>query len=309
MNNMRNNIPNNMRNNMGNNIPNNMRENLRYNIPIENQRALAQKYTQQPTPIPLNKTNRIRKDMKNHPKTSKKKYKGNIKAKIFAGLLSLSLVGGAIGINQYKEELNEMYSYDLQANTETSSELHNVLENTDLDELLNEYLAAPSKDNKEQLLTKLKGRDSELAKLNLDLIEASLADSLNISKDEVSIKALFKHLDEKNGNDIMKGTGIYRGHTLRITTDRMSNIIEAYKNVTNGTYNYTYISKDLFDLISNAKFNYIAPESSYYQRSKSSRIERAIETYKDLKEILNEKDFTIYNNRILTLSRERENER
>lgn len=271
-----------------------------------------------------------RRDVRNKPPVpSQKKYKGTMIKKIAGILAGIAILGGGIkiGSNIYENYVNEQYSRDLQSEIEVAvkeevknnidrlnitfdgnnfnvvcgcdrKELYNVLTSTDLDELLNTYLSNPTDIEKEKLLSELEGREEDIAKFNMDLIEASFADSEGVSKDKIHIKAIFKHYNDLDGERIMNGKAPYIGHTLSISNSKYN--LNAQSGISR---NFIEIPSDMFKLISSTKFQLVAPNSSYFEGNNNSRIERAIETYKKIKKIINDKNFAIKDGQVTTVDK------
>lgn len=290
--------------------------NIKYVIPADKQREIAAHYSNQNNPN-YRETNSRKRNVRNQVTPNKQKYKGNDKLKkILAIGLSTLAVSGAIGASIISDyNLKELTSRDIQSEILNDAieqinlsnlnfdgqnfnpslkcsrpEMYKVLSNSDLDEKINIYLANPTAENKEHLIHDLEGREEEFAKFNMDLIAASLADSQGTTIDDISIKAVFNYDNVQHGDNIMKGTDAYIGHTLTI------DYLEGYTE--RGKTNFKEIPEDIFNLISDAKFNYLAPDSSYFNNN-SNIIERGLETYIQLKQVLAEHDFTIKNGKLL----------
>lgn len=284
--------------------------------------------------------NNSQKDKKSikPPKPCKKIYKGNMMKKIKTIAITAGIVGGLAGVGIYsivEAYNNKQYARDLQSEIETMAkeelrdnlkdnldeidftfdgnkfniaydcsrpELYNVLKNTDLDELLNTYFENPTSSKKKNLLSQLEGREEELTKFNMDLIEASFADSKNISKDEVNIDFEFVHYNSDEKEKIMNGKVLGRGLTLDIS-DSTYNKASAMKkyDVANANiiYNFDEIDENTYNLISEAIIQVEAP--NYPINKKNTKIENAIETYKSIKKIINDKNFTIKDGKVLAV--------
>src|SRR5699024_4312858 len=145
-------------------------------------------------------------------------------------------------------------------------------------------------------------REEELTKFNMDLIEASFADSKNISKDEVNIDFEFVHYNSDEKEKIMNGKVLSRGYTLDIS-DSTYNKASAMKkyDVANAKiiYNFDEIDENTYNLISEAIIQVEAP--NYPINKKNTKIENAIETYKSIKKIINDKNFTIKDGKVLAV--------
>ena len=273
-----------------------------------------------------------RRNVRNKPPVpSQKKYKGTMIKKIAGILAGIAILGGGIkiGSNIYENYVNEQYSRDLQSEIEVAvkeeiknnidrlnitfdgnnfnvacgcdrKELYNVLASTDLDELLNTYLSNPTDIEKEKLLSELEGREEDIAKFNMDLIEASFADSENTSINNIDIKAIFKHYNAENGDRIVNGEDIYMGHTLYIHTTKAN--VEARAGRTS---DFTQIPSDIFQLISDTRFQLKAPNSSYFENpikdTKRSALDISIQTYKKIKKIINDRNFAIKDGKVTTV--------
>ena len=269
-------------------------------------------------------------------KPCKKIYKGNMMKKIKTIAITAGIVGGLAGVGIYVEDYNnKQYARDLQSEIETMAkeelrdnlkdnldeidftfdgdkfniaydcsrtELYNVLKKTDLDELLNTYFENPTHSQKEKLLSQLEGREEELAKFNMDLIEASFADSKNISKDKVNIDFEFVHYDSYEKEKIINGKIPSRGYTLTISDSTFNKVsaINEYDVANNETiYNFNQIDEDKFKLIGDAILQVEFP--NYSTNEENSKIENAIETYKGIKKIINDKNFTIKDEKVLVV--------
>ena len=290
---------------MNNIRENNFRNSIRYDVTKANTPTSHQNSN-------LNRTNPQKKNIKDQPTTKNTKYKRNILKSITIGALAAALaIGGiAIGVKSHNDKMN-IFTNDKQSQIEASmleefkkisvedlvfegnnvsasvdckeAELHNVLSNTNLDAVLNEYIANPTEQQKEQLLNNLEG----IAQLNFDMIKASFADGLNKTKDDVSITVSFLRDDD---GKILKGNKTYAGHNLKI------NNLYAFKDSAKGTYNYSNIPKEIFDLVSDVTLQLAAPE--FYNDDQESRLNRLINSYKQIQEITyDEYQFTIKDNK------------
>ena len=265
-----------------------------------------------------------------------REYKKQIAAGIFAA--TLLTTGTAIGTNIHKALYNSEMSRNIEQEIEDRAvdkilenrlanldfngqdfniriecdrpELYNVLHNTDLDEILNEldtkmerrilkeYLSNPTEESENELFKKLQGREEELAKFNVDIILASLADSTNVPIKEVSIRTIYKYYNEANGDAIMNGNAPYIGNTLKINNSKFT--CEGYVDLPKHITNYSEIPEHLYKLITDAKFNFLTPDSSYFKMGKypviedeNSKLERSLEIYTDIKELINDGNFAI----------------
>lgn len=291
---------------------------------------------QKPNNMRPNNTRPNKKFIKS-PKPCKKIFIGEMINKIrknaaiiTAGFVVAGAVGGTVA---HINHMNEIYSRDLQSEIETMAkeelrdnlkenldeidftfdgnkfniaydcsrpELYNVLKNTDLDELLNAYLENPTRSQKEKLVSQLEGREEELAKFNVDLIKASFADSKNISKDNINIDFEFVHYDSEEKEKIMNGKIPSKGYTLTIS-DSTYNKAEAINKYdvakAEKIYNFDKIDANTCSLISNAILQVEAP--NFFINKGITKIENTIETYKSIKKIINDKNFTIKDEKVL----------
>lgn len=294
--------------------------------------------TQKNMLIPSNsKTPNINKYIKS-PKPCKKTFTGKTMNKIRRNAAIIAagvVVAGVVGTVAYINHMNKLYSRDLQSEIATMAkeelrdnltnnldeidftfdgnqfniayecsrpELYNVLSNTDLDELLNTYFEQPTGKQKEELLSQLEGREDEFAKFNLDLIKASFADSKHISKDNINIDYEFVHYDSIEKEKIINGKIPSRGYTLTISDSTFNKVsaINEYDVANNETiYNFNQIDEDKFKLIGDAILQVEFP--NYSTNEENSKIENAIETYKGIKKIINDKNFTIKDGKVLTV--------
>ena len=137
----------------------------------------------------------------------------------------------------------------------------------------------------------------------MDLIEASFADSKNISKDKVNIDFEFVHYDSYEKEKIMNGKALSRGLTLDIsdsTYNKASAMREYDVANANIIYNFDEIDENIYNLISEAIIQVEVP--NYYPiNEKNTKIENAIETYKSIKKIINDKNFTIKDEKVLVV--------
>ncbi len=313
--------------------PNDNRDNPQYNgrnIPPQNRRQPTY-YQKNPNyvRIPINPQNshpQNNRTLKNHPKnTPNRGYKGKVlnfmrkhKKSIATGLLAATLLSGtAIGVNVYEAKRAEKLSRNIEQEISFDGqcdrpELYKVLHNTDLDEILNEYYADPTDENKQKLMNDLQGREEELAKFNVDLLLASLADSANVSINDVQIKALYKFYNEINYNEIINGKKPYRGNTLTINNSK--SICEGYVDLPGHVDNYLEIPEKLYKLITDAKFNLLTPDSSYFAMNKypvdeneNSKLERSICINKDIKYLIIDNNLAIKDGKVCVVDLEDRN--
>lgn len=188
---------------------------------------------------------------------------------------------------QAKENLKQSidnYSFDgtnfkVSANTQYK-ELYNVLSNTDIDEVMDEYLKNPSEESK----AIIKGRIDDLVNLNTDILKALVADGEKTSIDNVDMSLTVKGYDSNEQEKIIDGQKPHKGWVLRVNTP--SNYLEG---ACGQASNFTEIPSDLFTLISHAKIAQLErnPDinlklQDYY---KTDIFDRAVKTYKDIKRI------------------------
>lgn len=247
-------------------------------------------------------------------KAPSKKYKRNITKNTSIAILATLLATGSIALasntynNHYnsrdiQNEIREATLAKLESPFETEwngesfsiqlpcdrPELYNVLKESNLDEILNDYLKNPTTKAKELLFSQLEGREEELAEFNMNLIRASFADSQHTTMDNIDIDVTFRHNDAEHRNEIANGTKTYIGQSLNINTPKHS--AQSYLN--SFEYNYDEIPVDLSTLLTRARLQEEAPNSSYFENDKLSKLERALKTYKEIKKILNDYNLTI----------------
>jgi len=129
-------------------------------------------------------------DSKNSKKLKELKRRLAIGA---AALITAAGISTAVihEIGERIEERDKYNSRDIQTEIEnngieTRPELYKVLSNTDLDEKLNKYYAEPNKENKNNVLKNI--NPQELAVYNFEMLKATIADGLGVSKDDIQIK-------------------------------------------------------------------------------------------------------------------------
>jgi len=283
----------------------NLRDDVKFRIPEDKQREIAARHNTN-----MQNTTQNKRNLRNQTAPHRQKYSedGKLKRIIAIVLASATLVGGAIALknyNDYKKDIKELNTTDIEVQIEEEArkqgimeelefdgqnfnstikcdrpELYKVLSNTDLDEILNRYFENPTDEAKANILKQLEGREEEFAKFNMDLIEASFADSKGVSIDDISMRAVFNHYTEKEGQEIIEGKSSYQGHTLSVQGIDLRT------------------SEDITRLISDARFNELAPNSSYFDKDKTQN-ERGIDIYKNIKQVLVEHDFSIKNGKVV----------
>lgn len=274
---------------------NSFKDRIRYDVPPLKQSNLNNR-----------ETNTKKRNVRNKPSSSNykldfkdnKKFKNIIRA-VSLGLATLTVsagIGAGIAIKNSNQAKNEFNATDIESQIRNSAmtqiseedlsfdgqnftipkeiecdrpELYKVLAGTELDQLLNEYLANPTKSNKENLAVSLHGKENDLAKLNFELVKASLADSLGVSIDDIKIT--------------------YTDNRLTIDTPHGS--LEHWKK--NGTHNDTEISNEYEELL--------RPIAEAYEKSKLGKMsdlsaEELIESYEELKPKLIKDEISITNN-------------
>lgn len=153
-------------------------------------------------------------------------------------------------------------------------ELYKVLSNSELDEKLNEYLEKPTSANKEKLSSDLNGKENELAKLNFELLKASLADSMGTTIDNISIT--------------------YTDKRLLITTPGGEVEYWNYRDKINDTE----LPKDYANIISNIAKQY---EKSKLGNESNLDAKELIDAYSEIKPLIVEHNLTIANRNRLCL--------
>lgn len=241
-------------------------------------------------------------------KHTKKKYTGRIVALILAG--TLAIVGGkryhdytkakdnfndiassnleeiivSDSYNKLTENTDRAYAYDAETNEFTYKtnctrpNVYEVLNQTDIDEELNKYIAGDSTNKKD-----LQKRIDEINELNENLIKASLADSLGIDdlKDIYIIPQILSNS--------------FIGERLQIRTP--DEWLEAFCSFdayqSNYRCNYEEIPQPLFRLIQSVGIE------NYY---KNNDFETTINNYKNIKYILgNGYNLSIKDNKLVVV--------
>lgn len=149
----------------------------------------------------------------------------------------------------------------------------------------------------EKIMLEIPDKGQELAELNRDLIIASIADSLGVDFKDVNIDLTLVNDSPEQRNRIANGEEQYNGHTLRVSVENEYDC-EAYMN--NKT-NYDQIPEGIADLITGIQANEEAPNLKGCPEldGDSTQLERGINDYEKLSEILGEDyRFTIHNKRL-----------
>lgn len=159
------------------------------------------------------------------------------------------------------------------------TELYKVLSNTDIDEIMDDYLKNPSKESKEII----EGRIDDLVNFNTDVLKALLADGEKTSIDNVNMTLTVKG-ETNEQEEIIRGLRAPTGWVLRANSQ--NHYLEAMCGYNS---NFTEIPTKLFTLISQAKIAQLERNSDvklklqgYYEKD---IFDRAVETYKDIKRI------------------------
>lgn len=159
-------------------------------------------------------------------------------------------------------------------------ELYKVLSNTDIDEVMDNYLNEPSEESKAQI----KERIDDLVNFNTDVLKALIADGEKTSIDNVKMSLTVRGYDSDEQKRIMNGQKPHKGWVLRVNTP--DNYLEG---MCGQFSNYTEIPSSLFSLISQAQIAQLErnPDinlqlQDYYEQD---IFDRAVETYKGIKRI------------------------
>lgn len=146
-------------------------------------------------------------------------------------------------------------------------EMYNLLESTDLDEIMNRYNSAKNDTEKEMALAELSGRSPELAELTFKMIKASFADSMGEKIDNVRMT-----LGNVNGVSDLK---------VSVGAKTVENY--SYRDNINKQIPHKYA-----EIIERAIKNQILVNDNNVPN-----LQKVIENYNDLKLIINDKQLTI----------------
>ena len=146
-------------------------------------------------------------------------------------------------------------------------EMYNLLQSTDLDEIMNRYNSAKNDTEKGMALAELNGRSPELAELTFKMIKASFADSMGEKIDNVRMT-----LGNVNGvSDLKVSVGIKTAENY------------SYRDNINKQIPHKYA-----EIIERAIKNQILVNDNNVPD-----LQKVIENYNDLKLIINDKQLTI----------------
>lgn len=178
-------------------------------------------------------------------------------------------------------------NFATQASTPHTA-LYKVLENTDIDEIVDEYIKKPTPELKAQI----EDRIDDLVDFNVDTLRALFADGENTSIDNVNISMTLRGDTEYEQEKIMRGQKDSKGWTLRVNTPNSNLESRCGQNS-----NYNEIPRDLFTLISQAKIAKLERDpnvklklNGFYDQD---IFDRALKTYKETKTKMTAKGYNL----------------
>lgn len=178
-------------------------------------------------------------------------------------------------------------NFATQASTPHTA-LYKVLENTDIDEIVDEYIKKPTPELKAQI----EDRIDDLVDFNVDTLRALFADGENTSIDNVNISMTLRGDTEYEQEKIMRGQKDSKGWTLRVNTPNSNLESRCGQNS-----NYNEIPRDLFTLISQAKIAKLERDpnvklklNGFYEQD---IFDRALQTYKETKTKMTAKGYNL----------------